>query len=324
MKLQLLLPQYSETEDIVKNMLDSIEIQKGVDFNEFEVLIGNDGSDVKLSEDFLNKYSYSIKYFQFEHTSPAGTRQRLFDKATADYVMFCDIDDMFLNILAFATIFAFIDKGFDSLICDFVEEIIDRNTGEHHYIPHVKDDRFVHGKVYRRQHIIDNNIVWREDIRYHEDGTYNVLAIQTSKTKLYCKNPLYLWKWRDSSICRADPLYVLKTYTRMIYSNAYLIQDFLDRKMFDMAKMYVGILIYNTYYMLNKEIWLDPMNAKYRYETEKCFKDYYAKHKELFNMLDDHTRREVIAGIKRRVLGEGVTLEKFTFDEWIKHIEELE
>ena len=120
-----------------------------------------------------------------------------------------------------------------------------------------------------------------------------------------------------------DPLYVLKTYTRMIYSNAYLIQDFLDRKMFDMAKMYVGILIYNTYYMLNKEIWLDPMNSKYRYETEKCLKEYFEKHKELFNMLDDNTRREVIAGIKRRVLGEGVTLEKFTFDEWIKHIEEL-
>ena len=96
MKLQLLIPQYSETEDIVKNMLDSIEIQQGVDFNEFEVLIGNDGSDTKLSAEFLNQYSYSLKYFEFEHTSPAGTRQRLFDKAIADYVMFCDADDMFL------------------------------------------------------------------------------------------------------------------------------------------------------------------------------------------------------------------------------------
>ena len=154
-----------------------------------------------------------------------------------------------------------------------MEEIVDRNTGERHYVPHVKDDRFVHGKVYRRQHINDNNIVWREDIRYHEDGTYNVLAIQTSKTKMYCKNPLYLWKWRDNSICREDPLYVLKTFTRMIHSNAYLIQDFLDRQMPDMAKVYVGVLVYNTYYMLNKEIWLDPMNAKYRYETEKCFQE---------------------------------------------------
>jgi hypothetical protein len=110
----------------------------------------------------------------------------------------------------------------------------------------------------------------------------------------------------------------------MIYSNSYLIQDFLDRQMHDMAKVYVGVLVYNTYYMLNKEIWLDPMNAKYRYETEKCFQEYFVNHKELFSLIGDNTRRELISGIKRRVLGEGVTLEKFTFDEWIKHIEELE
>ena len=97
MKLQLLIPQYNETEDDVKNMLDSLKVQQGVDFNDFEVLIGNDGSDIKLSEDFLKGYPYSIQYFQFEHTSPAGARQRLFDKATAEYVMFCDADDMFFS-----------------------------------------------------------------------------------------------------------------------------------------------------------------------------------------------------------------------------------
>ena len=38
--------------------------------------------------------------------------------------------------------------------------------------------------------------------------------------------------------------------------------------------------IYNTYFMLNKPLWLDPMNAKYRYEAEKGFQRYYKKHKE--------------------------------------------
>ena len=323
MKLQILIPQYNETDDIVKNMLDSIEIQQGIDFNEIEVLIGNDGSDIKLSDELFTKYSYSIKYFQFEHTSPAGTRQRLFDIATADYVMFCDADDMFLNVLSICNIFSYTDKGIDALICNFVEEVKDRKTGKFHYLTHQKDDRFVHGKVYKRQHIIDNNIIWREDVRYHEDGTYNVLALQTAKDLEYCANPLYLWKWRDNSICRSDPLYVLKTYTRMIYSNAYLVQDFLDRKMFDKARFYVGILVYNTYYMLNKSTWLDPMNAKYRYETEMCFKEYYKTHKDMFDTIDANDRQRIITGIKRRVLGEGVTLEKFTFDEWIKHIEEL-
>ncbi len=323
MKLQLLIPQYNETDEIIKPMLDSIAIQQGIDFDDIEVLIGNDGSDIKLSEDFLKSYPYSIKYFQFEHTSPAGTRQKLFEEATADYVMFCDADDMFLNVLAFCTIFYRIDREFDALICDFVEQFKNRETGEVKYITHKKDERFVHGKVYRRQHIIDNNITWREDIRYHEDGTYNILAIHLANKSAYCANPLYMWRWRDNSICRSDPLYVPKTYTRMIYSNAYLVDDFLQRDKLDEAKYQVGILVYNTYYMLNKPVWLDPMNAKYRYETELCMKEYWNNHKDLFDTMDEEMRNTVISGVKQRVLAEGVLLEKFTFDEWIKHIEGL-
>ena len=38
MKLQLLIPQYKETDEIVRSMLDSLKIQQGIDFSEFEVL----------------------------------------------------------------------------------------------------------------------------------------------------------------------------------------------------------------------------------------------------------------------------------------------
>lgn len=324
MKLQLLIPQYNETDQIVSNMLDSIKIQQGIDFNDIEVLYGNDGSDTKLSDDLFNQYPFSIRYFQYEHSSPAGTRQQLFEEATADYIMFCDADDMFLTVLALYTIFHYIEKGFDALICDFTEQLIKKETNKSLFFHHRKDYTFVHGKVYRRQHIIDNNIIWRPDVRYHEDGSYNLLAIYTAKNVEYCNIPIYLWKWRDDSICRKDPLYVVKTYTRMIYSNGYLVKDFLDRKMYDKAKFFTGSLVYGTYYILNKPIWLDPMNAKYRYETEKCFQEYYKSHKELFNALDDKTRQRVIAESKRRVLNEDVFLEKFTFDEWINHIETLE
>lgn len=324
MKLQLLIPQYNETDDIVKNMLDSIKLQQGINFDDIEVLYGNDGSDIKISEELFKQYPFSIRYFHYEHSSPAGTRQKLFEEATADYIMFCDADDMFLSLLALNTIFAFIEKGFDALICDFIEEIRDRDSDRCTFYPHRKDQTFVHGKVYRRQHIIDNKIEWKPDIRYHEDGSYNVLVINTAEDVRYCGMPIYLWKWRDNSVCREDPLYVLKTYTRMIYSNAYLVKDFLDRNMLKQAKFYTATLVYGTYYMLNKSIWLDPMNSKYRYETEKCFKQYYLEHKDLFTSLDAKTRNMVISGTKQRVLHEGVMLEQFTFDTWIKHIEELE
>jgi hypothetical protein len=93
--------------------------------------------------------------------------------------------------------------------------------------------------------------------------------------------------------------------------------------MFIDAKYYVGVLIYNLYYTLNKPVWLDPMHAKYRYETEKCFQKYYMMFKDLFNRLDNTTRAKIVSGIKKRIISEDVLLEKFTFDEWLEHIEEL-
>ena len=53
MKLQILVPQYHETDDVVKPLLDSIALQQNVDFEEVGVVICNDGSDVFLSEDLL-------------------------------------------------------------------------------------------------------------------------------------------------------------------------------------------------------------------------------------------------------------------------------
>ena len=325
MKLQLLIPQFNETDEVMRPMLESISTQQGVNLKQdIEVLIGNDGSDIKLSEEFLGSFSFPVRYVQFDHSGLPGTRGRLFELATADYVMFCDADDMFLSNLALLTIFSFVRKGFDALICDFLEEVLDRKTGRSYFFRHKRDSTFVHGKIYRRQFLLDNRIVWHPDVKCHEDSGYNCLAIKVAKNVEYCQTPIYLWKWREDSICRKDPLYVPKTYTRMIYSNDWLVKDFLDRGMLEEAKFYVAMLVYGTYFMLNKPVWLDPMNARYRFETEKCFQGYYRKHKTLFLSVDPKVRNQIIAGTKRRVLNEGVILEKFTFDSWISHIEGLE
>ena len=68
MKLQILVPQWKETDEIIKPLLDSIEVQQNVDLkNDVGVIIVNDGSDVHLSRELLNKYSYHIDYYLHQH-----------------------------------------------------------------------------------------------------------------------------------------------------------------------------------------------------------------------------------------------------------------
>lgn len=325
MKLQLLISRSNETEGAVKTLLDSISIQQGVDFNNFEIIIGDNGSETELSRELLNTYPYHIIYnYYYEHADLATTRQKLIDEATAEYVMFCSAGDIFMSALGLYTIFAYINNWFDVLTTAFIEEVQNTKTKQVKYATHNNDDTGVVGKVYRRRHLIDNKIVWHPDIDAYAGMSYHHLALATAKIKEVCKVPIYFKRADNATSSCRDPLYQLKTYVQYIKAVEYLIRDLLERKLLDLAKMYSGLLIYNTYYLMNRPTWLDPMNAKYRYETEKCFKQFYLKHKELFNRISPEMNHRLVATVKQQMLGEGVLLEKFTFDTWIDHIEDLD
>ena len=61
MKLQILIPQYKETDEVVKPLLDSIALQQRIDFHEIGVIICNDGSHVFLSEKLVHSYPFEVQ-----------------------------------------------------------------------------------------------------------------------------------------------------------------------------------------------------------------------------------------------------------------------
>ena len=325
MKLQILIPQYKETEEIIKPLLDSIEIQQNVDLkNDVGVIIVNDGTDIRLSKEFLNKYTYKIDYYLHEHKGVSATRNACLDYATADYVMFCDADDMFYNACGLYIIFREINIGeFDSLVSAFIEESRDPKTKEPVYINHDMDSTFVHGKVHRRQYLLDNNIRWNDDLTIHEDSYFNCLCQRLAKELKYSQTSFYLWKWRNASVCRHDPKYILKTYNNMLDSNEALVEQFIKRARLQDAQFFAVNMIYDAYFTMNKDEWLNQENHEYRHATEYRFKQYWDKYKMLHESIPQDIKTQIIMGIKNRMYGEGMVLESITFNEWIKKIENI-
>lgn len=325
MKLQILVPQHKETDEVVKQLLDSIEIQQNVDLkNEVGVIIVNDGTDVHLSDDLLSRYTFNIKYIKAEHGGVSATRNRCLDEATADYVMFCDADDMFYNACGLYIVFhEFENGGFDSLVSNFVEETRHPATKEVVYINHEIDSTFVHGKIHRRQYLIDNNIRWNDKLTIHEDSYFNCLCQRLAKELKYSQTPFYLWKWRDESVCRHDPKYILKTYNNMLDSNTALVEEFLKRDRLEDAQFYSVSMIYDAYFTMNKDEWINQENKMYRDATEKRFKEYYLRFKYLFDGIQIEIKNQIIMGIKNRMFMEGLMMESITFEAWIKHILEI-
>ena len=325
MKLQILVPQYQETDEIIKPLLDSIAIQQNVDFNEIGVIIVNDGSDVHLNRTFLDSYPFKIEYYLDGHKGVSATRNACLDRATAEYVMFCDADDMFYNACGLWIIFREmkIDNGFDSLVSVFIEENRLPGTNEVTYINREMDSTFVHGKVHRRQYLIDKNIRWDPALTIHEDSYFNIQCQNLSQNVKYCQTSFYLWKWRDESICRHDPKYILKTYKNMLDSNDALIEQFRKRKVKDKEQLYVALMIFDAYYTMNKPEWINQENKEYRDSTEYRFSQYYKKYKRTWNSISNEDKMVISQNVRGRSVMEGMQMESMTITEWLKYVEKL-
>ena len=323
MKLDILVPQYKETDEIIKPLLDSIALQQLVNFDDVVVTIVNDGTDVFLTDELLHSYPFKVRYYKNKHEGVSATRQKAFDISNGDYVMWCDADDMFFNMCGLWIIFREMNVGFDSLTSVFIEESRLPN-GEHIYINREQDSTFVHGKVHRRKYLIDQNIKWNSSLTIHEDSYFNILCQKCSTNVKYCPTPFYLWKWRDESICRSDFKYILKTYNNMLDSNTALVNELLKRNKYQDAQFYATSMIYDAYFTMNKDEWINQDNKEYRDKTELRFKGYYFTFKTLFDTIPIQAKGMILQGLRNRFYQEGLLLETTTFENWIKHIETME
>ena len=320
MRLQILIPQYKETDEVIKPLLDSIAIQQSVSFDEIGVIIVNDGSDVFLSDDLLDSYPFKIEYYKEPHKGVSAARNACLDHAAADYVMFCDADDMFMNVCGLYILFREFETGFDSLVSVFMEESRHPETKEPMYLNHDMDSTFVHGKVHRRQYLIDNHIRWNDRLTIHEDSFFNILCQNLSTNVKYCQVPFYLWKWRDDSVCRHDPKYILKTYRNLLDSNDALIDEFLSRGRQDKAMFYAAMMVFDAYYLMNKPEWINQENREYRDATEKHFSKWFKKHESLWNATPINDKMVISNQVRSRSINEGMLMEAVTIDDWLKKI----
>ncbi|MBQ6765335.1 MAG: glycosyltransferase family 2 protein [Paludibacteraceae bacterium] len=268
MKLQILIPQYKEDETVIRPLLDSIALQQGVDLNEVGVIICNDGSDTLLNLEWLISYPYQVLYIRHDHGGLSRTRNECLDYATAEYVMFCDADDMFYDLCALHRVFMELN-GCDALASAFIEEV--RIGGKSVYVTHKRDGTFVHGKIYRRQFLLDNELRFCDRLTVHEDGYFNQLACLTAEDLRYIESPFYVWRWNPNSITRSSPTWMMETYCDMIDGNDALVDE-LQRRGLDPTN-YVKWMLEDA----------EKNHDKLTDEAKARMEEYETKHKEVIH-----------------------------------------
>ncbi len=332
MLLQLIVIHYDEDESYIKNFLDVLKLQQWINFNDFEVLIENDGDKLVYDRKLFNNYPFKIQYHVNEWSGRSGVRQNGLNRAVADYVMFCDCDDTFLRFDALYDILTTLRKEqpdvlFTTFTTNFVKD--GKTTGFRDYY---NENVWIHGKCFRTKFLKDNDIKWNVKLNNFEDA-YFVRLVDTFKPKKFgIKNQTYAWKYRASSSTRNDGHTEMLDYKNCLFSQNESIETYKKIGKLYEAAVKVFVTMYETYYILSaKDLNLNFERDYTRYpeEVEKMFYKIYTENLDLLKLLHPATKAELFKVLHSRFFNDKhlywepkLTLQQFLENLSLKYKEE--
>ena len=323
MTLDLIVPHYKEPWEVCHYLFDSIALQRGICFDNIRVIVVNDG-DCLLDAEKFKVYPYRIDYLPKEHGGVSAARNYGLDHSTADYVMFCDIDDGFLSNYGLHLVFSAMQEGHDYIYSNFVEETFtDNNTPT--IVRHDNDFTFMHGKVYKRSFLVDHDLRFDPAMTIHEDGYFNTVALVVAQRegKMKCiETPFYLWVWNDNSTVRSNREdFVLRTYNKLMQTRIGACQQLKDRGYDEEFKTSVCMTVLNSYYDFQKPSYHVAKNEKHLRNAEKAFKGFWNKYNKVFKDCTNQMIADVAQSARANACKNGMLMERESLKAFVKRFE---
>ena len=301
-----------------------LALQRDINFDDVSVILVNDGEENALPDFLFKDYPYEVCQMSIPKGGVSRARNAGLDHSTADWVMFCDFDDSFSSIFGLHLIFCGIaEDKYDLLRAAFTEETLD-DEGQMHLVAHDNDTVFVHGKVMRRQFLVDNGIRFHDKLTIHEDGYFNVLTYALAKDREQKINtPIYLWAWNSNSVVRKvkSDDYILDTYDHLMRQRIALTEAFIQRQRVEDTLLTVVKTVLDSYYDFQQHVWRLPKHKAKRERAERWFCAYLKRYAAFYAKADIKQIGEVAAISRARCLMQKTMLmESETLKQWLEHI----
>lgn len=318
-KLTLIVPHYHEPWEVLKYLFDTIECQRGIDLEDFNVLLVNDGDDVVLDEKLWEPYHFEVRYEIKPWGGLSDTRNYGIDHADGEYIMYCDSDDGFLNNYGLHLVLGAIQEGFDLLYSTFIEE---QPLGKGWKVfRRDKDMVFCHGKVYRRQFLIDKELRFDTSLGFSEDSLFNRVASCEAEKLKEITTPFYLWCWNENSTVRdGRETLVLRRYAEVMSMRYKTCEQLHERGFIDEFFDSVCKCFFDCYYDFNEPLFCKPEHQEMVKAAEKEFKKFYKRFIKDFYECDSGRASKVMMASRIAAYEAGMQVEHIDFRSWLKHI----
>ena len=300
-KLDLIVTHYKEPFEAGKKLFDILGLQRGIDFNDFRVILVEDGSDRVIPDDSLAAYPYKIDHIVIPHGGVSAARNAGIDYSSAEWIGFCDFDDMFSNVYALRDVLSILPaEKYDMLHTELLTE--DFTNGKDMLIVTPKKSRFVfiHGKYYRRQWLLDNNVRFDETMPFQEDSLFNAYIIALLDFhkigEIKTSFPPFVWCRRNGSVTTTgrDDEATLGHFIR----NCKLCAFYLEHLPKDRLEDLVVRVTFDTYFMVNSTPITNLMRTHISSEFRKFMNDfgaYYRKpDQDILNQIEEVSKNELM------------------------------
>ena len=261
--IDILVPYYKGDFKLLKRLLDSIASQKKISFDLLNLIILNDDYDYAELENFRkqSKYPFNIQLIARKHSGISATRNDLLSQAKANYVMFCDQDDYFIDDLVLSKYAYIIKKESYGTAPDVIISPIKHiNINQKVKIssPNANNIQgtLLHGRAFRTAFLKDNNILFLPCLDGMEDYYFVNLALQLSK-KTACieGKPTYCWA-NDNSSSVSNSLgegWVIKNFDTLILGNSLITRELINRGISKAVDTTVVSFLLTTYQILHNK-----------------------------------------------------------------------
>ena len=321
-RLQILVPHYKESEEMLSVLLNSINSQIEIDKNDIGVVICSDGDNIKLSDKFFKRYPFDIRHVVCAHRGVSATRNSALLLSDAEYVMYCDADDCFYSIFGIKIILDTIDKHrgdelpLDVISSKFYQEDVKNGQWSLNLYDH--NNIYIHGRIYRREFLIFNQIYFNENTLANEDCFYSIFGGFVSNNTVNIDVPFYCWKCNTSSLTH-DPDYICKTLHYLLMSNDSVVElmSILGKKPEEIAYTAFHVIC-QCYLDFNKPVWHDGKHDDNKRDLLSTLKWYINKNGNRCSVLSDSDKKDILQNA--RSSHHYTTIESITFNDFVKMV----
>lgn len=294
--LDIIVPHYKEPWEVGEKFFAMLNLQRGIDFSSFRVTVVNDGEENALPDEHFQNRPYHVRQISIPHAGVSAARNAGLKEAEAEWVMFCDFDDMFSNVFSIKSLLNVLPaNGYNILWSNYQAEVRMKNGDFKIYEHEIKKEN-IHAKLYRRDFLKQNSIVFDEQLRYCEDFAFNMIAFycagQQMIAKVQTETPIYLWCDTVGSVTN-HLIEKEKAESVLYFSHKRLCELFYGRNMIpEYQDMIIRTILHSYYAFHETEVLKELLDD---------FKDFYLRNKTVFTKYKKDSIEKAMQSINNKI-----------------------